>query len=118
MRQRNMNSYFIQRDGGRLYDTTNMGHQEYGPKSALNGSKPYVPNLMRTFLASLAKYVSKLLSAFHASPSDGCTMTLLFSRTPSMCHLMCLPVPFEINNRVGVFCTSKIQGGQDHMFLF
>jgi hypothetical protein len=35
-----------------------------------------------------------------------------------MCHLMCLPVPFEINNRVGVFCTSKIQGGQDHMFLF
>jgi hypothetical protein len=35
----------IQRDGGRLYDTTKMGQQEYGVEFVLNGSKPSIANL-------------------------------------------------------------------------
>jgi hypothetical protein len=45
MRQRNMNSNFIQRDGGRLYDIAKMDQQEYGVKFVLNGSKLSVANL-------------------------------------------------------------------------
>jgi hypothetical protein len=55
MSQRNMNSYFIQKEGGRLYVTAKIGHQEYGVEFVLNGSKPFVDNPKRTFLASLAK---------------------------------------------------------------
>jgi hypothetical protein len=44
MRQRNMNSNFVQRFGGRLYDTVKMGQQEYGAEFILNGSKPSVAN--------------------------------------------------------------------------
>jgi hypothetical protein len=44
MRQRNMNSNFIQRDGGRLYGTTETGQQEYGAEFVLIGSKSYVAN--------------------------------------------------------------------------
>jgi hypothetical protein len=40
-----MNSNFIQRDGGRLYNTANMGQQEYGVELVLNRSKPSVTNL-------------------------------------------------------------------------
>jgi hypothetical protein len=56
------------------------------------------PTPMRTFRASLAKSGSKSSRAFHASLSDGCTITWSFSRTPYLCHLMCLAVFFEINN--------------------
>jgi hypothetical protein len=98
MRQRNMNSNFIQRDDGKLYDTTKMGQQEYGAEFVLDGSKPSVPNPKRTFLASLAKSTSNLSSIFHASPSEGCPMTLSFSRISSLRHLMCLMVLLEINN--------------------
>jgi hypothetical protein len=98
MRQRNMNSNFIQIDGGRLYDTAKMGQQEYGPEFVLNESKPSVANLKQTFLASLAKFALNLSSTFHASPSEGCPMTPSFSRMPSLCHLMCLVVLLEINN--------------------
>jgi hypothetical protein len=87
-----MNSNFIQRYGGRLYDIAKMGQEEYGAELVLNGSKPSITNLKRTFLASLAKSASNLLSTFHASPSEGCPM-------PSLCHLMCLTVLLEINNR-------------------
>jgi hypothetical protein len=55
MRQWNMNSNFIQRDGGRLYDTAKMGQQEYGAELVLNASKPSVNNPKQTFLASLAR---------------------------------------------------------------
>jgi hypothetical protein len=55
MRQRITNSYFIQRDGGRLYDTAKTGQQEFGAEFVLNGSKPSVGNPKQTFLASLAK---------------------------------------------------------------
>jgi hypothetical protein len=65
MRQRNMNSNLIQRDGGRLYDTVKMGQQEYGAEFVLNGSKPSVTNLKRTFLASLTKFASNLPSMPH-----------------------------------------------------
>jgi hypothetical protein len=44
MRQWNMNSYFIQRDGGRLYNKAKTGQQEYGAEFVLNGSKPSVVN--------------------------------------------------------------------------
>jgi hypothetical protein len=91
MRQRNINSNFIQKDAGSLYDTTKMGQQEYGAELVRNGSKPSVANPKRTFLASLAKYALSLLSTFHASLSEGCPMT--------PCHLMCLAVLLEINNR-------------------
>jgi hypothetical protein len=99
MRQRNMNSNFIQRDGGRFHGTTKMGQQEYGAEFVLNGSKSSVANLKQTFLASLAKFASNLPSTFHASPSEGCLMTPSFSCMPSLCHLICLAVFLEINNR-------------------
>jgi hypothetical protein len=87
-----MNSYFIQRDGGRLYDTAKTGQQKYGVEFVLNQSKSSIANLKRTFPASLAKSASNLSSSFYASPSEGCTLTLSFSRMPSLCHLMCLVV--------------------------
>jgi hypothetical protein len=99
MRQRNINSYFIQRDGGRLNDTVNTGQQEYGAEFVLNGSKPFVVNPKQTFHASLAKFASNLSTIFHASPSEGSTMTPSFSHMSSLCHLMCLTVLLEINNR-------------------
>jgi hypothetical protein len=74
MRQRNINSNFIQRDGGRLYDTTKMGQQEYGAELVLHGSKPVVANLKQTFHATLAKSASNLLRTFHASLSNGCLL--------------------------------------------
>jgi hypothetical protein len=94
-----MNSNFIQRDGGRFYGTAKTSQQEYGVELVLNGSKPSVANPKRTFLTSLAKSTSNLLSTFHTSPSEGCPMTQSFSRMPSLCHLMCLVVLLEINNR-------------------
>jgi hypothetical protein len=93
-----MNSNFIQRDGGRLYGKAQMGQQEYDVEFVLNGLKPSVANPKQTFLASLAKSASNLSSTFHASPSEGCPMTLSFSRMSSLCHLMCLTVLLEINN--------------------
>jgi hypothetical protein len=94
-----MTSYFMQREGGRLYGKTKTCQQEYGAEFVPNGSKSSVVNLMQAFLASLAKFASKMLTAFHASPSDGCTMTLSFSCTHSLCHLMCLVVLFKMNYR-------------------
>jgi hypothetical protein len=98
MRQRNMNSNFKQRDGGRLYGTAKMGQQEYAVELVLNGSKPSITNPKFTFLASLSKSPSNLLSTFHASPSEGCPMTPSFSRMPSLCNLMRHAVLLEINN--------------------
>jgi hypothetical protein len=89
VRQKNMNSNFIQRDGGRLYGTTKTGQQEYGVEFFLNGSKLSVANPKWTFLASMAKSASNLSSTFRASLSEGCPMTLSFSCMPSLCHLLC-----------------------------
>jgi hypothetical protein len=97
--QRNINSNFIQRDVGRLYGIANTGQQEYGARLVLNRSKVSVVNPKQTFLASLAKSASNLSSTFHASSFEGCPMTLSFSCMPSLCHLMCLAVLLEINNR-------------------
>jgi hypothetical protein len=60
MRQRNINSYFMQREGGRLYGTTNMGHQEEDDVLLLKGVKPSVTSPMRIFLASQANSGSKM----------------------------------------------------------
>jgi hypothetical protein len=98
MRQRIMNSYFMQRECGRLYRTAKTNQQEYGVEFVLNGLKSSVSNPKLTFLSSQAKSASKLSSTFHASPSEGCTMSPSFSRMPSLCHLMCLAVLLEINN--------------------
>jgi hypothetical protein len=62
-----MNSNYIQRDGDRLYGIAKASQQEYGVELVLNGSKPSVANPKQTFLASLAKSASNLLSTFHAS---------------------------------------------------
>jgi hypothetical protein len=99
IRQRNMNSNFIQRDDGRLYDTAKTGQQEYGAEFVLNGSKPFVANPKQTFLASLAKFASNLSSTFHASLSEECLMTPSLSHMSSLCYLICLTVFLEINNR-------------------
>jgi hypothetical protein len=48
IRQRNINSNFIQRDDGMLYDTAKMGQQEYGVEFILNGSKSSVTNPKQT----------------------------------------------------------------------
>jgi hypothetical protein len=81
-----MNSNFIQRDNGSLYDTTKMGQQEYGAELILNGSKSSVANPLSTFLPSLVKSASNPLSTFHGSLSEGCPMP--FSHIPSLCHLI------------------------------
>jgi hypothetical protein len=101
-----MKSYFIQREGGRLYVIGKMNQQEYGAAIVLNGEKPSVANPMQTFLTSLAKSASKLSNTFHALPLDGCTITRLFSRTP-LCHLICLVVLFERNNRFNFSVTGR-----------
>jgi hypothetical protein len=99
MRQKNMNSNFIQRHCGWLYGTSKMGQQKYGAEFILNGSKMSVTNPKRTFLASLVKSTSNLSSTFHTSPSKGCSIKPSFSRMPSMCHRMCLAILLEINSR-------------------
>jgi hypothetical protein len=98
MRHRNMYSYFRQRVGGRLYGISKIDQQEYDAALILYGENPSVTNPMCTFHASLAKSALKSSEAFHASLSDGCTITWSFSHAPSLCHLMCLVVFFEINN--------------------
>jgi hypothetical protein len=80
-----------------LYGIGKMGQQEYDDALVLYGVNPYVANPMHTFYASMVKSGSKSSRAFHASLSNGCTITS-FSRTPSLCYLMCLAVFFEINN--------------------
>jgi hypothetical protein len=50
-------------------------------------------------LASLAKSGSKLSRAFHASPSDGCTINPSWMSVQSLCHLMCIAVFLERNKR-------------------
>jgi hypothetical protein len=40
-----MNSYFIQRDGRRLYGTEKTGQQKYGVDFVLNGSKHHWQSL-------------------------------------------------------------------------
>jgi hypothetical protein len=92
-----MNSYFMQREGGRLFGIAKTSQQEYGVTFVLNDEKT-CRNPMRTFLASLAKSVSKLSSTFHASPSDECPLTPSFLHIPSLCHLVCLTVLSEKNN--------------------
>jgi hypothetical protein len=89
----------MQRYGGRLYGIANTGQQEYDDAVILKGEKPSVSKPSRTFLASLAKFGSKSSKAFHASVSDGCTINFGFARTLSLCHLMCLAVFFDKNNR-------------------
>jgi hypothetical protein len=92
-----MNSYVIKREGG-LYKIAKMSQQEYGAAFVLNNEKTSIANPMRTFLASLAKYVSKLSSTFHVSMSDGCPMTHSFLCIPYLCHLMCLMVLSQKKN--------------------
>jgi hypothetical protein len=46
MRQRNINSYFMQREGGRLYGTANMGQQEYDAVLSPKGVKLSVASPM------------------------------------------------------------------------
>jgi hypothetical protein len=98
MRHRNIYSYFMQREGERLYGIAKMGQQEYDVALILYGRNPSVAIPMCTFHASLVNSASKSSRAFHASLSDGCTITWSFSRTPSLCHLMCLADFFERNN--------------------
>jgi hypothetical protein len=70
-----MKSYFIEREGGRLYKIVKTDQQEYVVAFVLNNEKSFVTNPMRTFLALVMKSPSKFSSAFHASPPDWCTMT-------------------------------------------
>jgi hypothetical protein len=94
-----MNSYFMQRESSRFYRTAKTSQQEYGAEFELNESMSSVTNPKRTFLASLTKSASKLSRTFHASLSEGCSMSVSFSRMSSLCHLMCLTVLLEINDR-------------------
>jgi hypothetical protein len=98
MKQRNIYSYFIQRASGRLYGIAKIGQQEYDDALILYNENPSMANPMRTFHASLMKSGSKSSKAFHASLSDESIITWSFSRTSSLCQLMCLAVFFEINN--------------------
>jgi hypothetical protein len=71
----------------KLYGIANMGQQEYDVALSPQGVKPSVASPMRTFLASRANYGLKLSKAFHMSESEGCTITSLFSLSPSLCHM-------------------------------
>jgi hypothetical protein len=53
MRHRNIYSYFMQREGGRLYEIAKTGQQGYDAALVLYGENPSVANPMRTFRASL-----------------------------------------------------------------
>jgi hypothetical protein len=81
-----------------LYGIAKIGQHEYDDALVLYDENPSIANPMSTFHASLVKFGSKSSRAFHASLSDRCTITWSFSRTPSLCHLICLAVFFEINN--------------------
>jgi hypothetical protein len=70
-RHRNIYSYFMQREGGRLFGIAKTGQQEYDTTLILYGVNPSVANPMHTFRASLAKPASKSSRAFHASLLDG-----------------------------------------------
>jgi hypothetical protein len=75
MRHMNIYSYFMEREGGRLYAIAKMGQQEYDTTLILYDDNPSVTNPMLTIYASLAKSTSKSSRAFHALLSDGCTTT-------------------------------------------
>jgi hypothetical protein len=53
IKQRNINSYFIQREGGRLYGIAKTDQHEYDDVIWPKGVKPLVASLIRTFLISL-----------------------------------------------------------------
>jgi hypothetical protein len=92
-----------------------MTQQRWANKSMVRSlywmdiSKQYVANSKWTFLASLTKSVSNLSSTFYASLSEGCTMTPSFSHMSSLCHLTCLVVFVEINNRFNRGVIGKYQ---------
>jgi hypothetical protein len=44
MRHKNMYSYFMQREGGRLYGIAKIGQQEYDATLVLLGENPFVAN--------------------------------------------------------------------------
>jgi hypothetical protein len=59
MRHRNIYSYFIQREGERLYGIVKTDQQEYNAALILYGENPSITNPMRIFCASLVKSISK-----------------------------------------------------------
>jgi hypothetical protein len=61
-----------------LYGIVKTGQQEYDAALILYGENPSIANSIRTFCASLVKFVSKSSRAFHATLSDGCTITWSF----------------------------------------
>jgi hypothetical protein len=88
----------MQRRGRRLYGTANTGQQEYDDALSLKGVKPSVVSPMQTFLASRANSGSKLSKAFHASESEGCTISSLFSLSLTIFvppHMNCGSFPRE-----------------------
>jgi hypothetical protein len=50
------------------------GQHEYRVELLLKGVNPSIDKLRRTLLGSVANSRSKRSSAYHASPSNGCTM--------------------------------------------
>jgi hypothetical protein len=52
IKQRNINSYFIQREGGRLYGITNTSQHEYDDAIWPKGVKPSVARPIQTVLCS------------------------------------------------------------------
>ena len=99
IKQRNINSYFIQREGGRLYEITKTNQHEYDDAIWPKGVKPSVASPIQTFLSSAAKSGSNMSRAFQASPSEGCTIRSSLSQTPSLCHRMWIAVFLDRNNR-------------------
>jgi hypothetical protein len=104
MRHRNIYSYFMQREGGRLYGIAKTGQQEYDATLILYGENPSVAIPMRTFHASLAKSMSKSSRAFHASLSDTypvtqspITTSLLSILITSLATLLCASSPPRID---------------------
>jgi hypothetical protein len=91
-RHKNINSYFMQRAGGRLYRLEMICQHEYDTMVILKGVKPLVAKLIQMFLASLVNSGSKLSRAFHASPFEGYTINPSCLSVQSLCHLMCIAV--------------------------
>jgi hypothetical protein len=117
MRHRNIYSYFIQRAGVRLCGIAKTCQHEYDDALILYSENPSVANPMRTFHASLAKSGSKSSRVFHASLSNGCTITWSFSHTPSLCHLMCCHIPKFSFLNVNHFSHKKLKISKKNSFI-
>jgi hypothetical protein len=90
---------FIHLHGGILYSANTTGHILYDILVLLNGLKPSLAKPSRMLRESRANQSCFLSNSFHTIESAGCLRVLSPSSHPSLCHLICLAISFDVNNR-------------------